>query len=414
MSLKKQKSEDIVNKRTMENSKIEILDGSIFIENTLLYSPKVAKILDSLETEEEKKHLLVQLLEMGSITWESIQSSSMIKTVEEEIGKISGHFRSDLAETLEREHFLSREKMQELLLQSQNSMDQLFLKYIDENNNQSFPQLMQKKIEESYEQIFEQMQVMLNDKEDGALGKMKQELLGEFREQVDRLIRNHAEKTALIEKSNLSGWKYEELVENKIREYTKITGDWVENCGSTPGILRRKNGDLLLTINTEQEQIYKDLKIVFECKKRKETESAFSINEMRNSLQIARKNREAQAGIFVVDSMNLLPGQESFINLGPSDWAVAYDENVGDIFLSFCYRIARESILVVKGSNVDTINTEEIQQYIQQVQNKLANLSQVYSSLQLARNGIDKSVGILQETQDDIAHLLQKVHLLLK
>src|SRR5205085_38995 len=116
-------------------------------------------------------------------------------------------------------------------------------------------------------------------------------------------------------------------------------------CGDNLGQLRRKNGDMVINITPDAVNGQTDVKIVLEVKRRGEAAQSFSANDIKESLNVARRNRGAAAGLFVTESAALLPLGMGFHEYGASNIAVSYDPMAEDTGLAVAYRLLRFTVI---------------------------------------------------------------------
>lgn len=148
-------------------------------------------------------------------------------------------------------------------------------------------------------------------------------------------------------RSSAHGHTFEYAVEAMLQSEAQRVGDVCERLAGTPGTEGRKTGDYVLTMSPDSS--VPGARIVCECKADKGYTEAKALEE----LGLARKNREAQVGIFIVareSARAMGEGRDSFEPLRRigMDVLVVWDADdpATDVYLRAAVSIARA--LVVK------------------------------------------------------------------
>src|SRR5205807_2168297 len=96
----------------------------------------------------------------------------------------------------------------------------------------------------------------------------------------------------------------------------------------------------------------------------------FSLAAMRNELHAAKENRGALAGVFLVESEELLPnGSGTFIELGGGDYATCYTPEGSTLGLSVAHRLARLHVIsaVATSGEEATVDIEAAQRAVAEI-----------------------------------------------
>jgi hypothetical protein len=145
-------------------------------------------------------------------------------------------------------------------------------------------------------------------------------------------------------RSSLHGHTFEYAVEEVLQIEARRAGDVCQRLAGTPGTVGRKVGDYVVTLGPESAA--PGARVVCECKADKGYTEAKALEE----ITLARKNREAQVGVFIVarESAGALgEGLEPLRRVG-MDILVVWDaeDPATDVYLRAAMSIARA--LVVK------------------------------------------------------------------
>src|SRR5205807_5553763 len=97
-------------------------------------------------------------------------------------------------------------------------------------------------------QLVKQVQKLLEEGDDSALGRLAERFTKELDMAVALIIEQMAARHALVTKSSLAGRPYEDSVEVCLTGLARPLGDKVTRCGDTLGVARTKKGDMTITI----------------------------------------------------------------------------------------------------------------------------------------------------------------------
>ncbi|HXX67866.1 MAG TPA: restriction endonuclease [Polyangiaceae bacterium] len=188
------------------------------------------------------------------------------------------------------------------------------------------------------------------DDPDSPLRRLRDELMGAVASFGESSTRFQSDVRATLEafrvrreeaaRSSAHGHTFEYAAGEMLQAEAAGCGDVCERLSGTPGREGRKTGDYVLTLSPESAA--PGTKIVFECK----AEKGYTEAEALEELALARKNREAQAGVFVVARESAKEGFTPFRRVG-MDVLVVWDaEDSGtDVYLKAAVSIARALVV---------------------------------------------------------------------
>ena len=131
------------------------------------------------------------------------------------------------------------------------------------------------------------------DDENGIFLKFENKIMDEVKLIKDELLKINYKKQ-IESNTTIQGNEFEDKVfyfaQDKFSEKCEV-----EHVGNILGKLRRKVGDVLLTINSDL--VGSGKKIVIEVK----SDESYKMNKARQELKIAKENRDADIGIFVFE-----------------------------------------------------------------------------------------------------------------
>ena len=197
-------------------------------------------------------------------------------------------------------------------------------------------------------------------------------------------------------RSSLHGHTFEYAVEQLLQMEAQRAGDVCERLAGTPGKEGRKVGDYVMTLGPDSAAA--GARVVFECKADKGYTEAKALEE----LALARKNREAQIGVFIIARESAPEGFEPCRRVG-TDLLVIWDEAdpATDVNLRAAFSIARA--LVVKQHaelGRTTADVRGIEQSVRAIEGFVVAVGSIAHDAQLVvRRGtkIGKAAGVLRE-----------------
>ncbi len=185
------------------------------------------------------------------------------------------------------------------------------------------------------------------DKEGSALARMRKEMNG----QIDELARkNAAFQTEVMEKLTAMaarkaeadrgarhGDEFEAALFEFVQNIAQKHGDVAVATGRTTGLIRHnKKGDYVLELGPENAA--PGARIVVEAKQ----DASYDLDKARRELAEARKNRDADIGLFVFSRRSAPTGQDPLLRLGDDVFAVwDWEDEASDIILQAAVSLAR-------------------------------------------------------------------------
>jgi len=248
----------------------------------------------------------------------------------------------------------------------------------------------------------------LNDKT-SPLSRIREELMGAVTAFAESNSRFQSDVRATLDtfrvrrdesaRSSAHGHAFEYAVEGMLQLEAQRAGDVCERLAGTPGTEGRKTGDYVTTMGPESG--VPGARIVVECKADKGYTEAKALAE----LALARKNREAQIGVFVVareSARALGEGFEPLRRIGP-DLLVVWDaeDPATDVYLRAALSIAKA--LVVKEhaeSGRSEADVRGIEQSVRAIERMVTTVEGIAHDAQLVvKRGtkIGKAAGVMRE-----------------
>jgi hypothetical protein len=207
-------------------------------------------------------------------------------------------------------------------------------------------------------------------------------------------------------RSTRHGTSFEAAVGEFLHLEAQRLNDVYEAVGTTRGHADRKTGDHVLTLNPDSGA--PDARIVCESKSKK----GYSERTALEEIALARKNRDAQVGVVVMDRSTAPEGMDAIRRVG-CDVLVVWDaEDVAsDLNLRLAVSVARALCVRerVAASEAEA-NLEQIDESIEAIANQIRVVDEIIHSGQLIkRRGekVTKSAEKLRETLEREVEALQ-------
>ena len=266
------------------------------------------------------------------------------------------------------------------------------------------------------------------DEETSALFRLKRELLDVlrtheerqrgFQEEVKITLEKMQARKAEAARSTVHGVEFEARLYELVLEESQRAGDLALMTGNSVGVIKNcKKGDIVVELCGEHAAA--GAKIVLEAKE----DASYNIKKALDEIDEARKNREAQSGLFVFSKRLAPEGIEPLSRHG-NTLIVVWDpeDRQTDLFVklglsvakALCTRQARErESLAVDFSTLDhailEINKQlaqidEIGGFSETIRN---NSEKILERLRISRKKLDKQVAVLQESLQDLRETLQ-------
>ena len=254
------------------------------------------------------------------------------------------------------------------------------------------------------------------DEDGSALARMRKELLEvlkgqheantRFQEEVKVALAGMAARKKESERSTSHGLDFEEAVLTYVSHRSRQAGDVATHTANTTGHIRNnKKGDIVIRLGSEHAA--SGSQIVVEAKQ----DSSYKLDTALSELAEARKNRDAEIGIFVFSRRTAPEGLEAFTRDG-SDVVVVWDSEdpESDVILDAGLSVAKALCVQGQGERDELgLDIEELRDSILEIERQSNSLQEITKSAgaidghvtkildraRIVRNGLDRQVGIL-------------------
>jgi hypothetical protein len=360
--------------------------------------------------EVERHDRLRRIMELGTQITGVMTTSSTLQMVEAQLGGMTQELMTKLPAALAKDRETSLKMVRQLLDDHSGKVSTSLTRYLDPESQASLPMAMGKIFDKAAETFIKRVEALLSEGDESALGRLAERFTKELDAATATIIEKMAARHALTTKSALAGRPYEDVVEERLIALARPLGDQITRCGDTLGVLRKKNGDIVITVSPEAVKGRTDVRIVTEAKRRGGAAPAFSANDIKDSLGLARRNRNADAGVFVTEAAVQLPLGLGFHEYGGSNIAVTYDPNGDDTALAVAYRLLRLAVVQdARAAAGELIDREAHKRIVADVRSAMTKLDVIRSQHQAAINSINKASTAATELNDSVLRGLRQL-----
>ncbi len=203
-------------------------------------------------------------------------------------------------------------------------------------------------------------------------------------------------------RSSQHGHTFEYAAGELLQLEAQRAGDVCERLSGTPGREGRKTGDYVVTLGPES--AVPGAKVVFECK----AEKGYTEAEALEELALARKNRDAEVGVFVVARESAKEGFAAFRRVGPDVLVVWDSEDPGtDVYVKAAMSIARALVVGEhRASDQSEAGVREVEETIRAIERLVISVESIAND---ARNIVKKGTRIGKAAEGVKERLVEEV-----
>jgi hypothetical protein len=355
--------------------------------------------------------LVGRMIDQGASALESAYAGTTLALISEQLEGAAGQMRDSMTEAFEDGWKEASQALQRMLAENQKAFGTNLTKYLDPNSKTGVQAQMTVVFDQAGKTLFDRVARSFEDGDDSVLGKhfqkFSREVQAGFATLAAQLAVQHHKDTA----TPRAGTLYEELALAAIAEIAHVSGDVVEHCAAAQGQAKRKNGDILVSINPESVRGGSaPPRIVFELKRRAPGAQRFSNSAIRTELIAAKANRAAQSAVLLVEDPSLLPGGIGFNELGGGDFAVVYAPGESVLGLTVAYRLARLAAIesVIEGAEAE-IDQDAALRVVADIRERMGRMEQLRAQHASAINAINRAGGIAEELAKEVLAGLRRL-----
>ena len=270
-------------------------------------------------------------------------------------------------------------------------------KELNLNNDESALNRMMRKVESAQKTIVAEFSL---DNDDSALKRMLIQLEGELKKQRDAGEKFQTEVRATLEsmqarkQERAKGTGHGLDFEAAVYEWLKHHCDdhVVDSTGNTTGRLKNsKVGDVVVEINKEHRAA--GATIVFEAKK----DQGYNLQRALTEIETARKNREAEIGVFIFAKATAPSGQAAFSRHG-DDLVIVWDheDDQSHVYLKAAWSVATALASKARDTDDGSADRKQMDAAIGNIEKRLGNLDEIRTWAQTVESNGKK---IVQQTE---------------
>lgn len=262
------------------------------------------------------------------------------------------------------------------------------------DDEQSALSRLKKTMDETHSELHGQLSL---DDEKSALSILKRELSQlleetresnlKFQEEVKLSLQEMVVRKKESEKSTQHGLVFEDAVCEYFFHQSQNANDIATRTGNTTGQIRNcKVGDCVIQLG--KESAAPDTKIVIEAKEA----SNYNLEKALEESETARKNREAQIGIFVFSQKSAPAGLEPLNRYG-DDLIVIWDaeDPSSDVYLKVALSMAKALCVRQKSDSEESkIDFTEIDKALLEIEKRTNNLEEITKAANTITNGAER------------------------
>jgi len=265
------------------------------------------------------------------------------------------------------------------------------------------------------------------DDEESALARLSRELRKvlddqsetnrKFQEEVKTTLQAMAVRRAEAERSTRHGVEFEEAVFQQVQKESQQVNDVAESTGNTTGLIKLcKVGDVVVKLGPESAA--PNARVVIEAKQKE----GYTLTEAREEIEQARKNRDAQVGLFVFSKRTAPSGLEPLLRYGQDVFVIwDVDDITSDLYLNTGLTLARALCVrthaeresqPVDFTAIDAAileiekranGFEEIQTWTETIK---SNGDKILDKIRTARKALEQQVVVLRDKMTELRRLL--------
>ena len=265
-----------------------------------------------------------------------------------------------------------------------------------------------------FKKLLEQTNSTINnhlslDDDDSALARLKREMFQlladqretnqKFQEEVKTALQVMVARKQEAERSTRHGLEFEEAVYEKIQFEAQKTNDIATSTGNKTGLIKNnKVGDCVIELGPESSA--PGSCIVIEAKEK----GSYQLADAREEIEVARKNRGAQIGLFIFSKRTAPQGIDPFLRYG-DDIFITWDaEDAGtDIYLNVAVTLAR-ALCIREQSRRESVAVDfsQIDQAILEIEKRAGALDDIETWTKTIRNNADKIMKKVNSTRNSL------------
>lgn len=247
------------------------------------------------------------------------------------------------------------------------------------------------------------------DGEGSALARLRRELVSilekntetnsAFQEEIKVTLGRMIARREESERSTRHGLAFEDAVCQYLEYHAQQTGDVIWRTGQTTGLIKNcKKGDCVIELGPDSAAPC--AKVVVEAKEFAE----YSLPKARVEIETARKNRDAQIGLFIFSKRTAPTGIDEVIRLG-DDVFVIWDPEDGSTNLHLKVGLTLARALCIRAEQIGQAHDQDfeaISKAVLEIEKQSQFLGEVTTSAESIRKGADSVLERVRKTRNSL------------
>ena len=396
---------------TTEGIQIDPSADRVEIRDLTVYDADLAEYLTQFD-EQDREREIERALRVGATTLELADTSKEVEFVKREFAEMEEAFNEeidDVQEELE-EKFGDDGKVAELL-ESHLGDEGKLQRHLDDalGEDGEFARRLDAELGEDGQRFQEALDP---DREGTPINRLKEflreevrsELREEIREIQEKLEREDAEEE-IKQRTTLKGDVFEDDLEELLDDLVYGTNNSVEYTGDTEGELSGRNiGDFVFTLGDTGQQI------VIEAK----SEQNYTQPKIKEELEEAIENRDADYGIFVSECESYVPNKVGYLHEFNNQMLVVClsadkDDSIDARLLKIAHNWARMRTIQSYVDTGDSLDTEVLQTQVSEVRDTMKRFQAVRSKSTDIKKTAQEIDDLLSTIQADVNNQLNRM-----
>lgn len=391
------------------DAEIVVKDASIHITRPIALSAQAAANVLANTPHNQRADVMARLLDIGAAADESYRSTLMGRLWGDQMTTMYGNFVAELQGEFKSSADNVEGRMLRILQKHERDLVAWTLKLSDPTNDQALPKLAAEQMRKVTDVAIAQLNVMLADGDQSALGRWTDKILKQLGEVERNLLTQIVRKNAINSVGVGRGREFEGGLSLVLSRIAVATGCQVDRCSDRLGVQRTKHGDHIITLDAAI-TAGSTVRIAVEAKSRADGQR-FSHQGVQRECALARANREASAAIFVAESREILPDSVAFGQIGYRDFFVEYDpDTADDLALGAALYLARAAALQdLKPSGPGPVDRLVARRLVAEIRGRVERRSRILAYHASATKAIHSAGKALDEDADVILSSLVKL-----
>ena len=353
------------------------------------------------EEGEERDAFAIQAMRIGIIAIRHAQGQIDVDKIQREGDRIIENTKSVLTKYFNPNDGQFHQRIQQLI-EENGELEQIIRKQIDGDKSP-----LGKTMTERNQTILDNFRKQFDlDEENGALNKM----LKQLKEKIAEIHKKIDEEKGRKKESQRSPQKGRDF-EKSVGEF--LSRDWagkgnhlIDSTGYEKSSTGKMKGDFVIEL--EPEHAAAGCKIVVEAKANKDYTLARAFKE----LEVARKNRGAEAGLFVFDKNHSPKGLDCFTRRG-NDIVIVWDAEDYNNDVIFEAGLSVAVALCVQSENrkkADGVDVKSMKNIVKEIEESLDNLNTIEGSAQAIKIGNNEILKKVDEMKSKLPEKLSRLN----